>query len=81
MNKIVIFLFVAKLAAFAALFAITGCSQVEPIGNAFSDNSDNLKKAAVDIGDSTVKVIKPAAKWTLEMTAQGINYVQEKLED
>jgi len=81
MNKIVIFLFVAKLAAFAALFVITGCSKVEPISNAVSDNSDNLKKAAVEIGDSTVKVIKPAAEWTLEKTVEGAKYLKNKLED
>lgn len=55
---------------------LVGCSQVEPIGNAVSENSDNIKKAAIDISDSTIKVVKPAAKYVLKKTSEGIDYLK-----
>lgn len=57
------------------------CSQVEPIGNAISENSDNIKKAAIDISDSTIKVVKPAAKYVLKKTSEGIDYLKNNVND
>lgn len=70
-----------RLAFILASLLFISCKQAEPIEHAWNDNSDNLKKAVVDIVDSTKKASKPIAKEVLNKAEETIVILRNELDE